>query len=351
MARAVALAWRGWGHVGANPMVGAVVVRNGAMLAEAWHAAFGGPHAEARALEAAGRAARGATLVVSLEPCAHRGKTPPCVDAILEAGITRVVYGADDEDPRAKGGAARLRAAGLAVEGGLLGADVRAQNAAFFHRHRDASRPFVAVKLAVSLDGRIADGARRSQWITGAAAREWVHWLRAGFDAIGVALGTVVADDPRLTVRGAVVPLVAPLRVVFDSRAELPPTSILRRTATAAPTLVLAGHGAPPGHVTALKAAGVHVELADDPPAQLRALRRRGVDNILVEGGGVLAGRLVAAGLVDRLFLITAPIILGHEGIPAFGALAGVRLADVERWRVAGRRELGADSLTVLDRP
>lgn len=351
MARAISLAWHGWGRVGANPLVGAVVLAGGRPVAQAWHAEFGGPHAEAEALRTAGAAARGSTLVVSLEPCRHHGKTPPCVDAIVAAGVSRVVYGAADVDPQARGGAEALRRAGIDVQGGLLDQDVRAQNAHFFHRHAGASRPFVAVKLAVSLDGRIADGTHSSQWISGERARDWVHWLRAGFDAVGVALGTVLADDPQLTVRGPVTPLAPPLRVVFDTRAELPAAARLRRDATANPTLVLAGSGAPPEQVRALKAAGVHVEQREGLAAQLEALAARRIGSILVEGGGVLAGRLVAAGLVDRLFLITAPVILGSDGIPAFGALAGVTLDDVTRWRAAGRRDLGGDFLQVLDRP
>src|SRR5262249_23062737 len=156
------------------------------------------------ALKAAGRRAQGATLVVTLEPCRHQGKTPPCVDAIREAGIERVVYGAPDVDPAAQGGAAALRAMGIGVEGGLLEAQARAQNAVFFHRHAHPGRPFVALKLAMSLDGRIADHTGRSRWVTGPEARDFVHWLRAGFEAVGAGLGTVRADDPQLTVRGPV---------------------------------------------------------------------------------------------------------------------------------------------------
>jgi diaminohydroxyphosphoribosylaminopyrimidine deaminase/5-amino-6-(5-phosphoribosylamino)uracil reductase len=351
MARALALAWNGWGRVSPNPLVGAVLLSGGRRIAEAWHAEFGGPHAEALALERAGAKARGATLVVTLEPCRHQGRTPPCADAVRRAGVARVVFGAADADPAARGGAALLRDAGLAVEGGLLESATRIQNASFFHRHEVPDRPWVAVKLAVSLDGRIADGRRTSRWITGEEARQWVHWLRAGFDAIGVALGTVLADDPQLTVRGSVTPLAPPARVIFDTRAELPASVRLRRSATEAPTVLLAGSGADPERLRALKASGIHVELRDGLAAQLGALRERGVRSLLVEGGGVLAGRLVAAGLVDRLFVVTAPVILGSDGIPAFGALAGVRLEDVERWRPAGRRNLGADSLTVMDRP
>lgn len=351
MRRALALAWHGWGRVGANPLVGAVLLRGGQPIAEGWHGEFGGPHAEARVLAEAGEAARGATLVVTLEPCRHHGKTPPCAEAIAASGVSRVVFGAADADPRARGGAATLLAAGVRVEAGLLADAARIQNASFFHRYAALRRPYVAVKLALSLDGRIADGARRSRWISGAEARAWVHWLRAGFEAIGVGLGTVLADDPQLTVRGEVTPLVTPWRVVFDSRAEIPPQAALRRTATQTPTLVLAGPGAPASRVTGLRAAGVKVERVDGLEGALAALHERGIASLLVEGGAQLAGRLVAAGLVDRLFLVTAPVILGEGAVPAFGAPAGGGLDAIPRWRLVGRRALGADTLTVLDRP
>ncbi|MFI5279112.1 MAG: bifunctional diaminohydroxyphosphoribosylaminopyrimidine deaminase/5-amino-6-(5-phosphoribosylamino)uracil reductase RibD [Gemmatimonadales bacterium] len=350
MHRAIELAWRGWGRVGANPMVGAVVVRDGAVLGEGWHAEFGGPHAEALALAAAGARARGADLVVSLEPCAHHGKTPPCVEAISAAGIKRVVFGAADVDVRAKGGARVLERAGVAVEGGLMADDVRAQNAAFFHRHGSSDRPFVAVKLAVSLDGRIADSARRSKWITGDEARKWVHWLRAGFDAIGVAVGTVKADDPRLTVRGDVVPGVPPLRVVFDTRAETPQHAELVATAPSVPTLALVAPGADASRVEALRGLGVEIGEVAGLAAALRAHNARGVSSLLIEGGGVLTGRLMADGFVDRLFLMTGPVILGKNGVPAFGELAGTPLERASRWRTVGRKALGPDTLTVFDR-
>jgi diaminohydroxyphosphoribosylaminopyrimidine deaminase/5-amino-6-(5-phosphoribosylamino)uracil reductase len=350
MLRAIELGWRGWGRVGANPMVGALVVRDGAILAEGWHVEFGGPHAEIAALESAGGKARGADLVVSLEPCAHHGKTPPCAPAIVAAGIKRVVIGAADVDVRAKGGARMLERAGLTVEDGLMADDVRAQNAAFFHRHESSDRPFVAVKLAVSLDGRIADGSRRSKWITGEEARKWVHWLRAGFDAIGVGVGTVKADDPRLTVRGDVVPLTPPLRVVFDSRAETPQHAELVATAPQVPTLALVAPGANASRVEALRGLGVEIGEVAGLAAALRALHARGIDSLLVEGGGVLTGRLMADGFVDRLFLMTGPVVLGREGVPAFGELSGVSLERATRWRTVGRKALGPDTLTVFDR-
>jgi diaminohydroxyphosphoribosylaminopyrimidine deaminase/5-amino-6-(5-phosphoribosylamino)uracil reductase len=303
------------------------------------------------ALEAAGAAARGGALVVTLEPCRHHGKTPPCVQAILAAGVRRVVFGAADVDPRARGGALLLKTADVGVEPGLLAEEVRGQTAIFFHRHSARDRPYLAVKLAVSLDGRIADRARRSRWISGEEARAFVHWLRAGFDAVGVALGTVREDDPSLTVRGEVTPLAPPLRVVFDTRAEVPLGAALVKTARKTPTVVVAAPGAPQANLDALRRAGVRAVTGADLAEQLRALKAGGVHSLLVEGGGVLAGRLIAAGLVDRLFLIQAPILLGRGGVNAFGELPGSLLGDVERWRVAGRKVLGADALTVLDRP
>ncbi|MFI5213410.1 MAG: bifunctional diaminohydroxyphosphoribosylaminopyrimidine deaminase/5-amino-6-(5-phosphoribosylamino)uracil reductase RibD [Gemmatimonadales bacterium] len=350
MARAIELAWRGWGRVGANPMVGALVVKGGAILAEGWHAEFGGPHAEVVALESAGARARGADLVVSLEPCAHHGKTPPCAPAIVAAGIKRVVFGAADVDARAKGGARVLERAGVRVEDGLMQSEVRAQNAAFFHRHGSSDRPFVAVKLALSLDGRIADGSRRSKWITGEEARNWVHWLRAGFDAIGVGAGTVKADDPRLTVRGDVVPPTPPLRVVFDARAEMPQHAELVATAPQVPTLALVAPGANASRVEALRGLGVEIGEVAGLAASLRALHARGIGSLLIEGGGVLTGRLMADGFVDRLFLMTGPVILGHNGVPAFGEMTGSPLERAMRWRTVGRKALGPDTLIVYDR-
>ncbi len=351
MRRAIALAWGGWGRVGKNPLVGALVLRGGAVAGEGFHAEWGGPHGEVAALEAAGTRAAGADLVVSLEPCVHHGKTPPCTDAIVAAGIRRVVFGAHDVDPKARGGAAALKRAGVRVVAGVLESEVRAQNALFFHRFSGAARPFVALKLAASLDGRIADRVGRSQWVSEGEAREFVHWLRAGFDAIAVGAGTATADDPSLTVRGRVAPARPPLRVVLDRRGEVPHTAALIRTAREAPTLFVLGREAPGAARASLEAAGVEVAVADDPAAALAELGRRGVGSVLVEGGGVLAGRLLKEDLVDRLYLITAPILLGGDGVPAFAGLPGTALADARRWRTVDRRTLGNDSLLVLDRP
>ena len=350
MQRALDLAWSGWGHVGPNPLVGALVLRGGDVVGEGCHAEFGGPHGEVIALHEAGERARGADLVVTLEPCRHSGKTPPCTDAIVRAGIRRVIYGAADVDPAARGGAEVLRERGLAVDAGLMADEVRRQNALFFHRHAVPERPFVALKVAQSLDGRSADRERRSQWITGPQARAHVHWLRAGFDAIAVAAGTALADDPALTVRGPLVPRRPPLRVLFDRRGEVPVSARLLATARETPTLVVAGLGVSAEHRRAVEASGAALLVADDYSAALAALRARGVAALLVEGGGVLAGRLLAADLVDRVYAFVAPLFLGAESVPALGAFAGGALADVRRWTVAERRSLGQDHLFVLDR-
>ena len=350
MERAVRLAWRGWGRTGANPMVGAVVLRDGEVVGEGFHAEFGGPHAEVVALNEAGARARGGDLIVTLEPCRHHGKTPPCIESIISHGIRRVVFATADVDPKARGGALHLRTAGVRVDHGLCADDVQRQNALFFHRYKPTGRPFVALKLAMSLDARIADHARRSQWVTGEEARAFVHWLRAGFDAIGAGLGTVIADDPQLTPRGAIVPLAPPLRVVFDNRAETPATAAVVKTARATPTVVLAATNAPAARADALRRLGVDVMQADGLAAQLGLLAKRGVNGLLVEGGGILAGRLLAEHLVDRLLLIQAPFLLGSRGVPAFGDLPSADLAQVRRWTVSGRRVLGDDHLTVLDR-
>jgi diaminohydroxyphosphoribosylaminopyrimidine deaminase/5-amino-6-(5-phosphoribosylamino)uracil reductase len=351
MQRALDLAWRGWGRVHPNPLVGAVVLDGGTVAGEGWHAEFGERHAEPVALEAAGGRARGATLVVTLEPCAHRGKQPPCVEAILRAGVRRVVAAFPDPNPVAAGGVELLRQAGVPVELGLERPAAEAQNAIFVHNHRHPDRPFVALKLATSLDARIADAEGRSRWISGPEARAFVHWLRAGFDAIAVGGRTAREDDPNLTVRGAVTPRVQPARVVFDPHAHLPPSLGLVRTASELPTSVVARPDAPADNVTALQRAGVRVLAADDLEAGLRALRAGGIGSVLVEGGGRLAGALLDRGLCDRFYWIQSPLWLGDRGVPAIAGLASAPIARAERWRTVERRALGEDTLLVLDRP
>lgn len=347
MERAIALAWKGWGRVAPNPMVGCVLLRDGIVVGEGWHPEFGARHAEPLALEAAGDLARGATAVVTLEPCAHHGKQPPCTEALIAAGVRRVVVAVADPDPAAGGGARRLREAGIEVAFGTLADEVRRQNAAFLHRHANPGRPWTVLKLAVSLDGRIADAAGRSRWISGEPARAWVHWLRAGFDAIGVGGTTAGIDDPALTVRGNVTPRRAPLRVLFAGAAGVSAGIQAVATATEIPTLVVARPGTP--GQPAWEAAGATTLMAETLSEAMGRLWDAGVQSLLVEGGGRLAGGMLAHGLVDRCCLVQAPIFLGAGGVPAVvGVDASV--PDAERWLPVERRALGADTLLVLDR-
>jgi diaminohydroxyphosphoribosylaminopyrimidine deaminase/5-amino-6-(5-phosphoribosylamino)uracil reductase len=350
MGRALALAWRGWGRVSPNPLVGAVVLRKGQIVGEGWHAEYGGAHAEAMALANAGTRARGATVVVTLEPCSHVGKQPPCTDALIAAGVSRVVAAVADPNPRAAGGAERLRSAGIAVDVGLRDSEARAQNAPFFHRWTGRRRPFVALKLATTLDGRIGDHTGRSRWISGDEARDFVHWLRAGFDAIGVGGHTARTDDASLTVRGDLEPRRPPQRVVFDRRGDLPETLALVRTAREIPTiLVTEAHGLS-SRLADLEGAGVIVHRSSTLTEGLEALHASGIGSLLVEGGGRLAGALLAEGLVDRYYWIQSPVWLGDSGVLAVSGLPGTTLVEAERWNIVERRALGQDTLLVADR-
>ena len=350
MERALALAWNGWGRVHPNPMVGAVVLKEGEILGEGFHPEFGGPHAEVVALGEAGAGAHGATMVVTLEPCRHHGKTPPCTAAIQAAGIERVVYAAADPNPQAGGGAAELFAAGIAIDRVPMENDVVRQNAAFFHGWRGTGRPFVALKLATSIDGRIADYTGRARWLSGEPAREWVQWLRAGFDAIAVGGRTARSDDPALTVRGSLKPRVTPRRIVFDRNGDITGARKLIATARDTPVTVVAERS-PGGHLLdEYEEAGVVTSLAADLREGLEALGSEGVRSILVEGGGRLAARLLAEDLVDRFYWVQCPLFLGDSGVPAFAGLPSELLEQVFRWTVAERRALGDDTLLVLDR-
>jgi diaminohydroxyphosphoribosylaminopyrimidine deaminase/5-amino-6-(5-phosphoribosylamino)uracil reductase len=351
MRRALALARRGWGCTAPNPMVGAVVVRDGRVLGEGWHRAYGGPHAEVEALRSAGDDARGATIYVSLEPCNHTGRQPPCVDALLAAGVARVVCATRDPNPVAAGGAERLRAAGVRVDFGVEEDAARELNAAFFHvATGDANRrarPWVTLKLALSLDGAIADRTRRQAWLTGPLARREVHRLRAGHDAVAVGIGTALADDPALTVRHGRRPRVPPLRVVLDRALRLPPDSRLAASAGEVPVLVLAAPDAPDDRASALAARGVEIAKADDLAAGLALLERRGVRSLLVEGGAGIASALVGSGAVDRLVIFQAPVVLGAGALHAFATLSVSGTAQAPRWRTLSRRALGQDLMTV----
>ena len=347
---ALELAWRGWGRVHPNPLVGAVVLADGAVVGQGWHAEYGDRHAEPIALESAGDRARGSTLVVTLEPCDHRAKQPPCTEAIQRAGVRRVVAAIADPNPEARGGAARLGAAGVEIQLGLGRETAAAQNAAFLYRFRNSSRPFVALKLATTLDGRIADLAGHSRWISGDQARNYVHWLRAGYDAIGVGGRTARLDNPRLTARGAVSPRVPPRRVVFDPNGDLDPGLTLLATARETPTTVVAGPAIPEHLAARHERAGATVIRATSLEEALRTLRAEGVTSMLFEGGGRLAGALLGQGLVDRYYWVQSPLWLGERGVPAVAGLPSDPIARAARWTVVERRALGDDTLLVLDR-
>ena len=350
MAHALDLAWRGWGRVQPDPLVGAVILRDGVVVGEGWHPEYGDRHAETVALAGAGERARGATLVVTLEPCSHQGKQPPCTEAIIRSGVRRVVAAMRDPNPIAAGGNDRLREAGIDVEVGPLADATAAQNAIFLHGLRNPERPYIALKLATTVDGRIADGFGRSRWVSGEAAREYVQWLRAGFDAIGIGGRTARLDDPALTVRGPTRPRNVPYRVVFDRVADLGPHLTLVRTASETPTLAVVSPDADAGRVKRLRSQGVTVLPADNLQEALSSLRAQGIGSLLVEGGGQLAGALLQAQLVDRYYWIQAPIWLGEGGVPAIAGLSSRGLDQPERWRVMERRALGDDTLLVLDR-
>ena len=348
MDRALALALRGWGRVSPNPLVGAVLLREGQVVGEGYHAEFGGPHAEVAAL-ASCPDPRGTTCVVTLEPCAHHGKTPPCADALISAGVRRVVMALRDPHAEARGGEAVLRRTGVEIDVGCRRDAAAALNAAFLWGVARPDRPFVALKIATSLDGFIADAEGRSQWISGEEAREYVHWLRAGYDAIAVGRRTADADDPQLTARGAVTPRVPPRRVVFARSGRVREDLRLVRTAREVPTVVVTSTQVRDRTAGHLSGTGVQVIGAQGITAALTALRALGITSLLVEGGSTLAAEFLGQSLVDRLYQIQAPVLLG-TGMPAFGPRDAVALESARPWVVTERRALGRDSLLVVDR-
>ena len=325
MQRAIELARRGEGHVEPNPMVGAVVAAAGRIIGEGFHARFGGPHAEVEALLAAGAAARRATLYVTLEPCCHHGKTPPCTEAVVAAGIARVVIAARDPFPAVNGGGiAALRAAGIAVEAGLCERESLRLTAPF-RKLVEAKKPWVIAKWAMSLDGRMATASGESRWISSPESREIVHGLRGRVDAIVVGIGTALADDPLLTARpgdGSIPPR-QPVRIVLDSTARLPLDSRLVQTAREQSLLVAVGPDAPADRREALAAAGCEVwnGCERDPGERLTSLcvelGRRRFTNVLIEGGADVLGSLFDRGEADEAWAFIAPKIIGGQAAPA----------------------------------
>ncbi len=337
------LAPRGWGQTSPNPLVGALVTKGNTILGEGHHARFGGPHAEVVALQNASDAARGATLYVNLEPCNHHGKTPPCVDAIIAAGIARVVIAVRDPNPDAAGGAEKLRAAGITVDLGIREDDARELNAAFMNSLA-SDRPWVTLKLAVSLDGSIAPADRNPAMLTGELSRAEVQKLRAANDAIAVGAATAAADDPQLTARYDPPPRVPPTRIVFDRSARLSPQSRLAQTARAVPVLVVTGETTQlPPDLTNL---GVQSLPARNLGDALKKLKTRGVNSLMVEGGAGLAASFLGSGFVDRLVIFQAPIILGNGSLNAFSGIAAQLINEAPRFRVIQSEPLGDDIMT-----
>ncbi|MEO0751624.1 MAG: bifunctional diaminohydroxyphosphoribosylaminopyrimidine deaminase/5-amino-6-(5-phosphoribosylamino)uracil reductase RibD [Pseudomonadota bacterium] len=350
MRLALSLGRRAQGQTWPNPAVGCVIVKNGRIVGRGRTAPGGRPHAEPQALAQAGEAARGATVYVSLEPCAHHGKTPPCTDALIAAGIARLVAPLTDEDPRVSGlGFTRLREAGIEVVTGVRREDAARDHAGFFQRMSSA-RPWVTLKLANSFDGRIATASGMSRWITGPQARHLVHAMRARHDAVMVGAGTARADDPSLTVRGHG-DVRQPVRVVVSRKLDLPVDSTLARTARDVPVWIC--HGADAGQDRLdtwldLGATLLECEIEGrtlSPRAVLAALAGQGLGRVFCEGGGALAASLLSADQVDELVGFTAGVTIGAEGLPALGAMGISDLSEAPRFDLQTSQQIGGDVL------
>jgi len=333
-----------------------VIVANGRVIGRGWTQPGGRPHAETMALVQAGSAAKGATAYVTLEPCSHTGQTGPCSDALISAGIARVVSALEDPDPRVSGqGHAKLRDAGVAVDVGCLELEARAANVGFLSRV-DQDRPFVTLKLASSFDGRIATGTGQSQWITGPEARHAVHAMRARHDAVMVGAGTARHDDPSLTVRDMGVTR-QPVRVVISRRLDLPLMGQLARTANDIPVWLCHGRDVDPALKDTWEGLGARLFACDaiaghlDLGQAMQALAGAGITRVFCEGGGQLAASLLARDLVDQLVGFTAGLTIGAEGLPSVGALGLEKLPDAPRFDLVHSQRLGDDIMTLWQRP
>jgi diaminohydroxyphosphoribosylaminopyrimidine deaminase/5-amino-6-(5-phosphoribosylamino)uracil reductase len=357
MQLALALGRRGLGQTWPNPAVGAVVVKNGVIVGRGWTQPGGRPHAEPEALRRAGAAARGATLYVTLEPCSHVGRSPPCADAVIAAGISRVVTAIEDPNPLVAGqGHEKLRAAGIAVDVGLCANEAAHDHAGHFRRVRD-TRPHVILKLAVSADGKIAAAGHKPVAITGEAARTRVHLLRAQCDAILVGIGTVLADDPLLTCRLPGMEKRSPVRVVLDTALRISGASKLVHSARTTPLWIMASETAEAAAAARLGAAGAQVVRLPprtvpglDLAAVLHALSERNITRLMVEGGSRIASAFVAADLDDEIWLLRGPEPIGEGGIAALDALPLDAIAQSPAYRVRASDTLGQDTLTIYER-
>jgi diaminohydroxyphosphoribosylaminopyrimidine deaminase/5-amino-6-(5-phosphoribosylamino)uracil reductase len=360
MALALALGRRGLGNTWPNPAVGAVIVRDEpqgpVVVARGWTQPGGRPHAEVEALRRAGAAARGATIYTTLEPCSHFGQTPPCADAIIAAGIARVVSALDDPNPEIAGeGYRRLRARGITVVTGVGAEEARRAHAGHVRRMHEG-RPHVMLKLAVSADGKAGLAGRRPAAITGEAARERVHRSRAMHDAILIGIGTAVADDPLLTVRLPGMAQRSPVRVVLDSALRLPPEGKLARGARDVPVWILAAPDAPPARADALRATGAEVLRVDgsadrrDLAAALKLLAARGITRLMVEGGPTVAAAFLSAGLVDEAVLLRSSVVIGPDGIDALDGLPLTALTRSPQLRSRGIETADGDTIETFER-
>jgi diaminohydroxyphosphoribosylaminopyrimidine deaminase / 5-amino-6-(5-phosphoribosylamino)uracil reductase len=356
MALALTLGRRGLGRTWPNPAVGAVIVKDDMIVGRGWTQPGGRPHAEVEALRRAGKAARGATLYVTLEPCSHHGKTPPCANAIIAAGIQRVVSALEDPNPKVAGeGHRRLAAAGIDVDIGIGAEQARRDHAGHVRRVRDG-RPNVMLKLAISADGKVGAAGRRPLVITGSEVRDRVHLLRAQSDAIMVGIGTALADDPALTCRLSGMEKDSPVRVVLDGRLRLPVSSRLAQTAREVPVWVVGSSDAPPANEQALSAAGAHVLRVPSPDgrldisAVLKVLAERGITRLMVEGGPTLAASLVATDLVDEAKLFRSAKMVGADAINALEGLPLGALVDSPRLKRVKSEQVGADALDIFER-
>ncbi len=356
---ALALGRRGQGRTWPNPAVGAVIVKDGIIVGRGWTQPGGRPHAEPEALARAGDAARGATLYVTLEPCSHHGKSPPCADAIIAAGIARVVSAIEDPNPEVAGqGHARLRTSGIAVDVGLCAEEAAHDHAGHFLRVRE-KRPFVILKLAVSADDKIAATDRKPVAITGEAAKARAHLLRSHSDAILVGIGTVLADDPLLTCRLPGLEAQSPVRVVLDRALRIPGTSKLVHSARTHPLWVMTSDMSDAPAAMKLGAAGtqiIRVATAKSPPpgldlkAALSALSERGITRLMVEGGAKVASSFIACGYVDDVWLLRGPDAFGADGVAALDGQPLSVITQSPRWSVRATESLDKDTLTIYRR-
>ncbi|MEO9648890.1 MAG: bifunctional diaminohydroxyphosphoribosylaminopyrimidine deaminase/5-amino-6-(5-phosphoribosylamino)uracil reductase RibD [Roseobacter sp.] len=355
MALALSLGRRGQGRVWPNPAVGCVIVKDGQIVGRGWTQPSGRPHAEPLALEQAGSAAKDADVYVTLEPCSHHGQTPPCAQALIEAGVRRVHVATTDPDPRVSGNGLRmLSEAGIEVSLGVREAEARRDNAGFFAR-LEQKRPFVTLKLASSFDGRIATGTGESKWITGDVARRSVHAMRACHDAVMVGAGTARKDDPSLTVRGLGTDW-QPARVVVSRRLDLPLMGTLARTAKEVPVILCHGHDVDQhlsqtwqdlgATLLPCRALGAQLDARD----VLEQLAQHGMTRVFCEGGSALAASLLEADFVDELVGFTAGMAIGAEGLPSIGALGLSKLSTATRFKLLSTRQIGEDVLMVWQR-